>query len=204
MLTAETFLASIFEGAEGIVVTANAEEGFKRKRFRPGRKLAGEIYFGISTVRNIPRADVLPARAKDLVATYVVVLDDVGTKVDRRLIKLEPTYTLRSSMPDGVSNEQWGYAFVEGVPPERAAALIEALAEKGLTDRGARRADRIMRLPGSLNEKFDPPFVAELLEYSGRKYKYSEVAWASCRPTRRPSRPGRLSCLTAWSIPRCR
>jgi hypothetical protein len=191
MLTAETFLASIFEGAKGIVVTANAEEGFKRRRLKPGRKLDGKIYYCISTVRDVPRDDVLPARTKDLVATHAIVLDDVGAKVDPRLIKLQPTYKLRTSMPNGVSNEQWGYVLEIGVEPARAAALIEALAKAGLTDAGAKRADRIMRLPGSINDKYGEPFAAELLEFhEDRLFAYSEVCVGlDVTPTDTPAHP---------------
>ena len=178
-ITADAFLALIFEDAEGVVVTCNAEEGFKARRWRPGRPVKGVVYYCISTVKDThPRDAVLPRQAQHLVKTYVVVLDDIGTKVDRKLLKnlLPPTYKLRTSMPDGISNEQWGYLFEYGVAPDRAAALIEALAQAGLTDPGAKRADRIMRVPGSVNEKYDPPFISELLEWHPeRLYTFSKV-----------------------------
>ena len=182
-ITADTFLDFVFEGAEGVVVTCNAEEGFKARRWRPGKHLQGSVYYAISTVADDnPRNDVLRRQAHNLVLTYAIVLDDIGTKVDRSLLKslVPPTYKMRTSMPiidsKPVSNEQWGYVFKHGVDPARAAALIEALAQAGLTDAGARRADRIMRLPGSLNLKYDPPFAAELLEYhEDRLYTFSQV-----------------------------
>lgn len=176
---ADQFLRVLFDQCQGVVVTCNAEEGFKARRWKPGKPLKGCVYYCISTVADTnPRDDVLPRQAQHLVLTYAVVLDDVGTKVSRETLKgkLAPTGKLRTSMPKGKSNEQWIYAFDEGVPPDRAAALIQALADAGLTDKGSRRADRIMRVPGSLNEKYDPPFAAELLEWHpDRLYTFSEV-----------------------------
>jgi hypothetical protein len=193
-ITADAFLALIFEDAEGIVVTCNAEEGFKARRWRPGKPLKGVVYYCISTVADTnPRDDVLPRQAQYLVKTYAVVLDDVGTKVDKAKLKgkLEPTFKLRTSMPEGISNEQWVYVFEYGVEPARAAALIEALAIAGLTDAGAKRADRIMRLPGSVNEKYSPPFICEVLEaHPERLYGYAEVAIGlGVTPTDTPALP---------------
>lgn len=178
-MTTDQFLQIVFDQCEGVVVTCNAEEGFKARRWRPGKPLKGAVYWCISTVADTaPRDDVLNRQAVNLIKTYAIGLDDIGTKVDRKLLKgkLPPTFKLRTSMPNGISNEQWFFAFVEGVDPGRAAALIEALAQAGLTDAGARRADRIMRLPGSLNEKYSPPFATEVLEaHPERLYTFSEV-----------------------------
>ena len=94
-------------------------------------------------------------------------------------------------MPGGVSNEQWWYVFKDGVEPARAAALIEALAQAGLTDAGAKRADRIMRIPGSLNEKYSPPFATEVLEvHEERLYTFSKVCVGlGVTPTDTPAMP---------------
>ena len=197
-ISADTFLSLIFGEGDGVVVTCNTEEGFKARRWRPGRQLKGSVYFCISTVADDnPRNDVLRRQAHNLVLTYAIVLDDIGTKVDRSRLEglLPPTYKMRTSMPviggKPVSNEQWGYVFKEGVDPARANALIEALAQAGLTDAGAKRADRIMRLPGSLNLKYNPPFAAELLEYHERRlYTFSKVSVGlKVTPTDAPAMP---------------
>ena len=193
-MDADQFIRFVFDQAQGVVVTCNAEEGFKARRWRPGKPLKGQVYVCISTVRDAnPRDDVLRRQTQDLVETYAVVLDDVGTKVDKALLKgkLLPTIITRTSMPGGVSNEQWWYVFKEPVAPDRAAALIEALAAAGLTDAGAKRADRIMRVPGSLNEKYSPPFATEVLEvHEERLYTFSKVCVGlGVTPTDTPAMP---------------
>jgi uncharacterized protein DUF5906 len=171
-VTTDEFLGFIFDECQGVVVTANAEHNFQSHRWTPGTALSGCVYFCISTVRETdPRATVMQRRTQDLVLTYVVVLDDVGTKVDASLIKAEPSYVIETSP----GNFQYGFIFEDGVDPQRAAALVEACAQAGLTDKGAKRADRIMRVPGSLNLKYDPPFAARITKWTGRTYTFSEL-----------------------------
>lgn len=177
-MDASTFLATIFNGCKGVPVTASAEEGFQSRRWRRGETPpAGKTYFCISTVKDIPRARVLQRRTEDLVETRLVVLDDIGTKISLAIAAKfpAPSYKLESS----ILNFQWGYFFTAGVDPARAAALIEALAAAGYTDAGSKRADRIMRIPGSLNDKYAEPFHAVLREWHPeRTWTLSEFALA--------------------------
>lgn len=177
-MDADQFLGVIFEDCQGVVVTCDPND-MRGHRWVPGKTLSATTYFCISTVRETNgRDNILRRKTQDLVLTYCMVLDDVGTKVSREtlLALLPPTWKMRTSMPDGVSNEQWGFAFKDPIAPDKAKEIIEALARAGLTDAGAKRADRVMRLPGSLNEKYDPPFVAELLEmHPERFYSWSEL-----------------------------
>lgn len=191
MPDASEFLGVIFDQCQGVVVTVNGR--FITRRWKPGQPVAADqVYFCISTVREPdPRqGSGLSRKSQDLVLTYLVVVDDVGTKVSREtLLKLlPPSYKLLTSQPQGIDNEQWGWLFDVGVEPDRAAALIEALANAGLTDKGAKRADRVMRFPGSLNTKYDPPFEAKLLEWHPeRLYTFSEVcAGLGVTPTDTP------------------
>jgi hypothetical protein len=112
------------------------------------------------------------------VKTYVVVLDDIGTKIPLHVFdgKAEPHYVLETSP----GNFQWGY-FIEAADPDKAAALIHALAiEKvfvaglddagaevwgGFTDKGAQGKNRVVRVPGSVNTKHGQKFVAKLHEW---------------------------------------
>lgn len=171
---ADGFLRAIFDGAQGVVVTCSSEDHMASYRWRPGASISGrQTYFCISTVQDPnSRQLVLQRRAGDLVETCCIVLDDIGTKVDVARIRLAPSWKLETSP----GNFQWGYILAEPATPERAAALVEALARAGLTDMGSRRADRVMRLPGSLNLKYVPPFEARLVEWTGRHVTYSELA----------------------------
>lgn len=161
-MDARDFLAHIFQSCKGVPVTCNKADGYNSRRWRPGDSIpTGVTYFCISTVHDQARSRVLSRKTEDLVLTYVIVLDDVGTKVLAKLIKLKPSYIIETSP----NNFQYGYILAEGIDPARAAALIEALAAAGFTDAGAKRADRIMRVPGSLNDKYDPPFEARIVEW---------------------------------------
>jgi len=117
------------------------------QRYRPGMVRGEQLYFCISTVKDIPRTTFLNRRAEDLVRTMCVVLDDCGTKVP--VPAAEPTWALESSP----GNFQYGYKLAGGADPGEAAAVIDALIAGGHTDKGAGRADRVMRVPGSVNAK---------------------------------------------------
>lgn len=146
--TVAQFMAAIFGDAVGVPVVAAPDfRKFMSQRYRDGYVRGDQVYFCISTVKDIPRVAFLNRRTEDLVRTMCVVLDDCGTKVP--LPTVPPTWALESSP----GNFQYGYKLAGGAEPAEAAALIEALAEAGHTDPGAKRADRVMRVPGSLNAK---------------------------------------------------
>lgn len=142
------FMATIFEDAVGVPIVAAPDfKGFMSQRFRDGKVRGDQLYFCISTVKDIPRTAILRRQQEDLVRTYAVVLDDCGTKVPRPSVA--PTWVLETSP----GNFQYGYRLAGGADPGEAAALIEALAAGGHTDKGSQRADRVMRVPGSVNAK---------------------------------------------------
>lgn len=163
-LTVDQFLAGVFGATfDGTVVTATAEDGFVSRRWRSGKPPMGQSYFCISTVRDSnPRARALQRQTEDLVATHVIVLDDVGTKVEAFRIAANVSYIVETS-PD---NFQYGFILKPAAAPLDAEALIQAISDAGLTDAGSRRADRIMRLPGSLNAKHDPPFQTRVVAWN--------------------------------------
>lgn len=172
-ISVEQFLETLFPRAEGVVIVASKEDGFRARRYVSGRTYGEILYFGISSVQDIPRAHVLQRREVDLVKTYVIVLDDIGTKVDEDQITLKPTYKLQTSP----GNQQWGYRLKYGIEPTHAKALIEGAINAGITDPGAHGATRIMRVPASLNDKYDMPFWAEIVEWNVEiAYTYSELA----------------------------
>lgn len=178
-MDANEFMSVVFENCKGTPVWCTKKD-MRGRRWYLDRKLEGEMYFCISTINDPnPYDDILSRTASNLCLTYCVVLDDIGTKVSRETAAhfLPPSWKLRTSMLKGISNEQWGYLFEIGIEPARAAALIEELAKKGYTDKGSRRADRIMRLPGSINTRKEG-FVAKLLEFEGQLYTYSKICTA--------------------------
>ena len=200
----DDFLNHVFRGLPGpdeIVITASGPD-FQSYQWFPGEAVPPEsLYYCISTVRDDPEPR---RRTEDLMKTYVVVLDDVkagGISKYGVKIKLSPSNILETS-PD---NFQWGFLFTEGVDPAKARALIEGIAAAGLTDKGAKRADRIMRVPGSINEK--PGKAASSLGWSrptgSAPGPCRSSPWRStwCRPRSRPNWTGRRPSRTARSPP---
>lgn len=100
-----------------------------------------------------------------------LMLDDIGTKSKEP--PLAPTWKIESSP----GNFQWGYAFSE--QPSKAAfvAAVDAIAEAGYTDPGARNPVRNFRLPGSVNLKPTAGgFVSRLVEFNPeREYTLQEI-----------------------------
>lgn len=106
-------------------------------------------YVNVSSVRAPGEGGRWRRRKSDCVAAFMLVFDDVGTKVDEANILVEPTYKLETS----AGNFQWGYMLVPDEKLTRFEGLVNALAEKGLTDPGAEGCNRVVRIPGSRNLK---------------------------------------------------
>jgi hypothetical protein len=158
-VTLVQFLKVLFgESPRGIVDLVTAEPGrggavffidHNKDRWE-GPAGPHPLYVCISTCEAVGPRSRKPSR-KHPVATYVIVLDDVGTKVrvEKLPAGLRPTYALETSP----GNFQIGFRFRDAVEPARAAALIEALSAAGFTDPGAKSDVRLVRVPGSLNGK---------------------------------------------------
>ncbi len=116
------------------------------------------LYFCVSTVA---KATPLKKRKVDFRAAYVVVLDDIGTKIDAERVHVPPSYKLETSP----GNFQWGYFIEPCTDGDLFEALMRALAAAGLTDKSCVDRVRIMRVPGSLNYKGAEPFAAVLHEW---------------------------------------
>ena len=97
-------------------------------------------YVNVSTVRAPRNEEPWRRKKTDCVAAFLLVLDDIGTKVNPDDISVEPTYKLETSE----GNFQWGYLLVPNEDLPRFEALVTALAKKGLTDPGAEGCNRVV------------------------------------------------------------
>lgn len=125
-------------------------------------------YFNCSSLT--PTEDGQLAARKDLAAAYhVLVLDDVGTKVDRSLLgSIQATWELETSP----GNFQVGFRLS---PPLHAAEEVERLQKRistaGLTDSGALGMVRWARLPNGVNGK--PKYELDGKPFSCRLDKWA-------------------------------
>jgi hypothetical protein len=75
----------------------------------------------------------------------VIVLDDVGEKVDAAKIPLAPSYRIETHE----GSEQWGYILAEPLADKtKAKRLFDALRDSNYTDKGGQNLVRYVRLPG--------------------------------------------------------
>lgn len=116
-------------------------------------------YFSISAFTQNEQGEYR-RKKNQFAACYCIVLDDVGVKVAREAIGLEPSWMLETS-PD---NYHVGYILADPiVDPARADALMKAVIDAGLCDPGASGPTaRLARLPGAVNGKYDPAFICRL------------------------------------------
>ena len=114
-------------------------------------------------------------RKKYFQALYAVMLDDVGDKVPRERLTLEPSWLIETSP----GNCQAGYLLSEPLSDGPVAdRLMDAIVSAGLCDPGAAgpRA-RLARLPVAVNGKHSPPFACRLLAWSPElRYSVEDLA----------------------------
>lgn len=114
---------------------------------------ARALYFNASSC--VPDSAGVLRHKRDLFsAFYVLVLDDIGTKipVDKlpKALRDNPTYIIESS----AGNFQYGYVLDEPITDyTHAIALIQTAAMAKLTDSGGLMATKIIRLPAGVNGK---------------------------------------------------
>jgi hypothetical protein len=151
-ISLDQFISTIFKGCPGVVGIAHQTPSgaWPLERWAPPRAYPQPFYFCISTVKDNPDpAQAIHRRKEDCVHTAIIVLDDIGTKIAADKISLAPSYIMETS----AGNYQYGYRLTAPANPAEAAALIDALADAGFTDKGATQQTRVVRLPGSKNTK---------------------------------------------------
>lgn len=132
-------------------------------------------YFNCASFK--PGADgVLAARKENAAAYHVLVLDDVGTKVDRELIgAITPTWVLETSP----GNFQIGYKLDPALTDARDVERFQQqIATAGLTDKGAMGLARWVRLPNGINGK--PKYAVNGQPFSCRMHTWNaEVSYSA-------------------------
>ncbi|MXO74811.1 hypothetical protein GRI40_06200 [Altererythrobacter aerius] len=149
-------VAEVPEGAHAIVLgkSGNPNEGGWSPR--DGAEVSSvckpnlNTYFNCASILATATGE-LSGREDQAAAYHVLVLDDVGGKIDRAIIPdVTPTYEIETSP----GNFQIGYVLS---PPERDFDRVKAaqnlVTEAGLGDPGAKGVVRWVRLPRGINGK---------------------------------------------------
>ncbi|MFD2134477.1 DNA-primase RepB domain-containing protein [Novosphingobium resinovorum] len=124
-------------------------------------------YFNCASV--YPTGDSAVLAQKEVAAAFhVLVLDDVGTKVDRALLRdVDPTWVIETSP----GNFQVGFKLSTPLQSSTDVdALLSRVAAAGLTDNGAKGMVRWMRLPNGINGK-------DKYRQNGRPFQCRLVVW---------------------------
>lgn len=128
------------------------------------------LYFGTSTTAPDPRSGKLFNRKSLFKRFFVLVLDDIGTKVkiDKLPPELKPTYIIETSK----GNFQYGYVLEEPIDElVHAELLVQLIYDAGFSDDGGKMATKLVRLPDGVNGKpgrLDMP--VKLIHMSGPKW----------------------------------
>lgn len=107
-------------------------------------------------------------------ALHVIVLDDIGTKVEAERVKLPATWMLETSE----GNFQYGYILSNPLQDTAAAdKLVNAVIDAGLSDPGLTGpTTRIVRLPEGVNGKHVPAFRCRMVEWNPeRRYTVEQL-----------------------------
>ena len=159
-LTNSEFLEAIFcnrpEGARAIVTAKNGDPGqggwlpHDADRVEAVCKADLNTYVNCASVYPTESGE-LRAKKEQAAAYHALVLDDVGTKVDRAsLPSITPTWDLETSP----GNFQVGFALNPPVAdPDLVEEAQQIIAEAGLCDKGALGMMRWVRLPDGCNGK---------------------------------------------------
>lgn len=110
------------------------------------------LYYGTATCVEDQTDGRIYNRKNLFKQLHVVVLDDIGTKVDIDSLPddLEPTYIIESSK----GNFQYGFVLEEPVTLLPAAeALVQLVYESGYSDEGGKMPNKLVRLPEGVNGK---------------------------------------------------
>ena len=181
---AQTVLASLYRDSPGqgefIELRTVRRDGSVRQEFIPHAELtraaaraielrdSGDVYFGVG----------LRARqsgGKDAVLELPAVwvdLDSSETLVELALFPLPPTLVVATGSP-GRTHAYWFTR--EPIDPAVAEALNRELAQVLGGDPQAVDAARILRLPGTLNHKYDPPAEVRLSDFTAKYYTEAEL-----------------------------
>ncbi len=188
-LSNETFLSEVFRGElmETCPITVSfsgnpaavpgtswtGEAWGKSAQQKPALLAQHNNYFTLASYRPNDMG-TCRRQKKYFHALHAVMLDDVGTKVDRGRLTLQPSWLLETSP----GNYQAGYLLHDPLTDSSLAGrLMKAVINANLCDPGADGPQtRLARLPVGVNGKHDPSFPCRMEIWSPDvRYTFDEL-----------------------------
>ena len=178
------FVTRIFNAKaqdEFVCIARPSDDGYWQQKFDETIEFDKDSwYVCVSTVKPPERGTdgkpkvFLRRRRQDCLRAYVVMLDDIGTKVQEEHVPVDPAYVIETSK----GNFQYIYLIEPHDLTEDGGmyeACIKTLADSGYTDRGALGQARVFRLPGSLNQKRGKKWNAVVSNRDNTRWKLSDL-----------------------------
>ncbi len=169
------------------------------------------LYYSTATTVRDPHDGELYNRKALFKRFHVLVLDDIGTKVDIDFLKsdFKPTYIIETSE----GSYHYGYVLAEPITVlEQAEALVQLVYEAGYSDKGGKMANKLVRLPDGVNGKKGSKefFPVRLVSFDGPLWTPTDilsvldlgVTWAEIEADANlvsKQRANKGTGLTAWS-----
>ena len=112
---------------------------------------AQALFYCVSTVSGAlnDKGTMVSRKRSDLKQYHVIVLDDIGPGGKTGEPPVKPSYKLETSP----GSFHWGYCLIPGDDFALYEAVVEAVHQLGFGDKGAGGSYRVVRLPGSMNQK---------------------------------------------------
>lgn len=109
-------------------------------------------------------------RVEQWAAMHALMIDDVGQKVDPKMLTLAPTIAIETSP----SNLQCWYALTKPITDQQQATTLVASTTRKF-NHDARDITRVGRLPVGSNTKYDPPYQQRTLAAPGYSYTLEQL-----------------------------
>jgi len=130
--------------------------------------LGHSIYFTVNETSPAGR------KMENLESIRAIFADDDTLREEPYKFPLEPSIIVQSSQHNGKAKHQ--YYWLTSTEDYKAWEMVmEGIIQVHKMDSGAKDLARILRVPGFLNHKYDPPTPCKLLECTGTVYEWDEI-----------------------------
>ena len=147
--------------------------------------LGHSIYFTVNETSDSGR------KATDLESIRAIYADDDTPRKRPLNFPLKPNLIVRTST-HGKKHKHQYYWLTKTLDHEAWGRVMQGIISTYKTDPGAKDLARILRVPGFLNHKYNPPSKCTLLLSQGKPYKWSKIL-KKFPPAKKQKAPSKLN-----------